>query len=146
MSSQMRSVLVFGLIALHVVDDPDPAELLTQLGSPRYADREAAGEALVKSGRAALPALAKACESGDPEVRQRALTIVAQIEAREVFDATRIRLDIRDRPLAEAANAIATASGMRLKPGVSERNPLGDSTWPERRVTLEAGEPVPLWK
>ena len=94
MASHLLPGLVLGLIALHAVDDAGPAELVTQLGAPRYIDREAAGEALVKLGRAAVPAIAKKCESSDPEVRLRAETLVARIEARETLDATRIRLDI----------------------------------------------------
>lgn len=145
MAGPMLPSLVLGLIALQAVDDPGPAGLVTRLGAPRYADREQAGEALLKIGRAALPALVKARESRDPEVRLRAETLVAQIEAGAVLDATRLRLDVRDRPLAEAVEAIATASGMSLKPGGGGGNPGVDPTWPGRRVTLEAAEPVPFW-
>ena len=144
MVGQLHSGLLLALVALLGVDDPGPAELVKQLGASTYVDRETAGEALVKIGRAAVPALAKACESGDPEVRLRAAALVARIEATETLDATRIRLDIRDRPLAEAAEAIAKASGMTLKPGVNPRNLRVDPTWPERRVTLKAAEPVPF--
>jgi hypothetical protein len=145
MASHLLPGLLLGLISLHIFDDPGPGELVTQLGAPKYADRETAGEALVKIGTRALPALAKASESSDPEVRLRAETLVARIEASEVLGVTRFTLDIRDRPLAEAAHAIEKASGMRLKLGASNGNPQVERTWPERRVTVQAAEPVPFW-
>src|SRR3954451_7992970 len=110
--------LVLGLVMFQAEDRPSPAELVTRLGPPTYADREAAGEALVRIGRAALPALARARESRDLELRRRAEGLAARIEAAEVVGATRVRLDIRDRPLAEAAQAIARGSGQSLKPGM----------------------------
>jgi hypothetical protein len=146
MVGHIVSSLVLGLIALQAVNDPGPTELVTQLGSLKYADRERAGEALVKIGRAALPALAKACESNDPEVRLRALTLVTRIEAVSLLEPTRIQLDIHDRPLAEAAVAIEKASGMRLRPGASGGNPDGDHPWPERRVTLQTSQPISFWE
>jgi hypothetical protein len=145
MASHRLPGLVLGLIALQAVDDLDPEQLVTRLGAPRYADREAAGEALVKIGSAALPALTRACQSKDPEVRLRALTLEARIEAHEVVGATRVRLHIHDRPLAEAAETIARLSGMGLKPGTGQGTPGVDPTWPQRQTTLQAAEPVPFW-
>jgi hypothetical protein len=145
MASHLLQGLVLGLIALHGVDDPNPAELVTQLGAHKYADRETAGEALVKIGSRAVPVLMKACQSKDPEVRLRAEALVARIEAGEALEATRVKLDIRDRPLSEAVLVIAEASGMSLSPGVSAGSPGLDPTWPQRRVTLETSEPVPFW-
>lgn len=145
MATHRLPSLLLGLIALLAVDDPGPAKLVTQLGAASYADREKAGEALFRIGRRAVPAVVKACKSRDAEVRLRAETLVARIEAAELLEATRVKLEIRDRPLAEAALAIEKASGMRLKPCGNEGNPQVARTWPERRVTLEAAEPVPFW-
>jgi hypothetical protein len=120
MAGRILPGLVLGLIALQAVDDPDPLELVTRLGAPRYGDRETAGEALDKIGRAAVQALMKARESGDLEVRRRAETLIHRIEADELLHATRVRLDVRDRPLAEAVEVIAKASGMRLSRASAE--------------------------
>ena len=136
--------LLLGVLMLQDVDGPGPADLVPRLGAPRYADREAAGEALAKIGRAALPALLRAGESRDPEVRRRAEALVARIEAGEVLKATPVRLDVRDRPLSEAALAIGRESGMRLSPGEAKAGV--EPSWPERRVTLEAAGPVPFWE
>ena len=138
--------LLLGILLIQAVDGPDPEELVSRLGSNTYADREAAGEALVKIGREALPALGKAAESRDPEVRRRAATLAARIEAGAVLNATRVRLDVHDRPLAEAVEAIERESAMRLRPGVGVGKVGVEPTWPEGRVTLEASEPVPFWQ
>jgi hypothetical protein len=142
--------LWLGLLVLQVQDavDPDPAELVTRLGAPRYAEREAAGEALVKIGRAALPALVRARADRDPEVRRRAEALAVRIEAAEVLEATRVRLDIHDRPLAEAAEAIGQKAGMTLSPGATATRAQPQQAWPEpeRQVTLEDAEPVPFWE
>ncbi len=140
------SGLLLGFLMVQAVQGPDPEELVSRLGSNTYADREAAGEALVKIGREALPALVKAAESRDPEIRRRAATLAIQIEAGEVLNATRFRLDLHDRPLAEAVEAIERESGMRLRPGVGVGKVGVEPSWPEGRVTLEAAEPVPFWE
>ena len=54
---------------------PDPVaveRLVRQLGSESYAEREAASRQLRSLGRAVLPALEKATDNADPEVRTRA--------------------------------------------------------------------------
>jgi hypothetical protein len=144
MGSPLLPAVMLGLIAFQGADDPAPADLIRQLGTTQFSDREEAGAALIKIGPAALPAVKKACESGDPEVRLRAETLISRVKAGEVLNATRITLELRDRPLAEVAEEIAKASGMRIRPGVSGRNRPVDPTWPQRRVTLEAAKPIPF--
>ena len=62
--------------------DRDPADLLRQLGSATYAEREAAMAALEELGPAALPALRAAGRSKHPYVRHRAAASIATIEWR----------------------------------------------------------------
>ena len=50
----------------------DLAALVAQLGAARYADREAAAQAIERIGRPALPALRSARDARDLEVRTRA--------------------------------------------------------------------------
>ena len=58
------------------------ARLIAQLGSDRFAEREAASKRLEEIGEPALDALHKALSSGDLEVRYRARRIVAALENR----------------------------------------------------------------
>lgn len=138
--------LVLGLVLFQAVDPPSAAELVARLGAPRFAEREAAGEALVKLGRAALPELARARESRDTELRRRAELIAARIESADILDATRVRLDIRDRPLAEAVEAIARGAGQGLRSGTAAGTARANLGWPDVRVTLLSDEPVPFWE
>jgi hypothetical protein len=55
------------------------ARHIHQLGSDSFAEREAAGKALGQIGEEALPRLRDAAGSADPEVRRRAIELVAQI-------------------------------------------------------------------
>ena len=55
----------------------DPIEkLITQLGSARFKEREAAAQALDAAGPAALRALERAARGNDPEICRRAESLV----------------------------------------------------------------------
>jgi hypothetical protein len=119
----------------------DPAQFVAQLGSPRYAQREAAGAALRALGREALPALRSALESPDAEVRTRAVALVDEIETRLMVEPTKVKLDYHDRPLGEVLKGLGEQAGVTLNV-LPENSPA----LARRRVTLEASEPVPFWE
>jgi hypothetical protein len=54
---------------------------------------------------------------------------------------TMVRLDYQDRPLAEVARDLGEKAGVELK-----LQPDNDPRWTSQRVTLQASEPVPLWR
>ena len=117
-----------------------PAALVEQLGSPRYAQRQEATEALEKLGREALPALRSGRESKDPEVRQRVVALIEKIENALMVHPTMVALDFRDRPLPEVVRELSARSGMPMAL-VPENNAI----WQTRRVSLVEGRPVPFW-
>jgi hypothetical protein len=53
--------------------------LISQLGSEQFAEREAADRELARYGARALPALRRAANSPDAEVRQRARDLIRRI-------------------------------------------------------------------
>jgi hypothetical protein len=57
------------------------ADLVRQLGDPKFAAREAAAKKLVDLGAAAAPALAEGTKSADEEVRTRSAALLPQAEA-----------------------------------------------------------------
>src|SRR2546423_364882 len=59
------------------------AELVKQLGHPRYATREAAAKQLVEMGPAAVPALLAGTNAADEEVRTRSIALLPQAKAAE---------------------------------------------------------------
>ena len=122
---------------------PRIAGLVRQLGSEHFAQREAAVTALDAIGPDALPALAGAGASQDPEVRRRATLLARSIDRRlhsaEVLRSGLVRLRYRETPLAEAAADFLKKTGVLLKlPGDAAK--LG-----QRRITLDTGS-VTFWE
>lgn len=118
----------------------DPATLVQQLGSSRYAERQRAAEALADLGRDALPALRDARQSRDAEVRGQATALIETIESRLLVEATQVALDFDDQPVDAVVRALADRSGIRL-----QLFPDNPENWKGRRIHLVADEPVPFW-
>jgi hypothetical protein len=129
--------------------DDEPAALVARLGSPRFAEREAAAESLRRLGRVALPALRKAQSGQDLEIRLRASQLRGEIEANTLLEPTMVRLDFHDRPLSEVVEAIGRRAGVSLASGDApsmRHKPQDRPSWPDRRITLEAPGPLPFWE
>lgn len=74
----LRAALALALLA----SAPDPArieKLVAQLGSERWADREAAADELLRVGQPAVPALERALKSADREARHRARLLLDRL-------------------------------------------------------------------
>src|SRR6516225_176235 len=72
------------ILSLALQDQDRIQDLIRKLGSDDFATREQATEDLKKSGKTAREALQKAAdESDDPEVRQRARTILDELARAE---------------------------------------------------------------
>lgn len=120
----------------------DPAAIVDRLGSPRYADREAAASAIEKLGAEAIPALRDALDSRDPEIRARASALLDKIDSELMTRPTMIKLDFDDLTLDEVVrnlNAQQSAITVALEP----ENP---AMWKSRKLTLHEPEPLPFWK
>ena len=118
----------------------DPIEkLITQLGSARFKEREAAAQALDAAGPAALRALERAARGNDPEICRRAESLVHDIEKRlesaELLKPKRVHLLYQDTPLREALADFSRQCGFAL-------NLHGADS---RRITLDTGE-VSFWE
>ena len=59
------------------VPPASPDQLIEQLGSESYAEREAAMTALEKAGVAAIPVLEAAIRNPNPEISKRAVQVLA---------------------------------------------------------------------
>ena len=121
--------------------DPDPAALVAQLGAARYAERQAAAEALEQIGRPALPALRTARDSRDLEVRTRAWSLTQKIEGALLTQPTRIRLDFDNAPLTDVTNSLSLQAGFKMA-----LYPQNLPKWKIQRVTLHGSQPVDFWK
>ncbi len=118
----------------------DSKTLVTRLGSPRYAERQAASAELEKLGRDALRDLKQAKAAKDAEVRSRATILVERIENDLMVRPTMVRLDFHDQPLAAVVKSLARQSQVNIA-----LFPENAPALKARRVTLESPEPVPFW-
>jgi len=82
------------------------ARLISELASPRFAERRQASRDLDAIGEPALAALRKAMSHADMEICHRAGQLVAAIEKRldtaSVLAPTRVRLVCKDMPVSDA--------------------------------------------
>jgi hypothetical protein len=134
-------LLIFCALGPPPAQDRPPEELVRQLGSRVFAEREEAARALEALGRKALPTLAAASESEDAEVRARATVLLSTIQKRLLVEATTVRLEYSDRPVAEVAREIGGQAGFQVLL-LPENQPM----WQGRRISLVRAEPVPFWE
>lgn len=132
-------VLIGGLCLGAGLDDP--LVLVERLGAPRFADRQAALEALEAMGAQALPALRTARQSTDAEVRARANELIGRIESDLLVRPTTVRLDFDNVPITQVVTTLSERSGIPMSL-VPENSPI----WKSRRVTLRASEPLTFWE
>lgn len=94
----MRTLLLTALFALSQ-DPPAVDDSLRDLGAEDPEVREAAGESLLKRGESVRDLLMRAAAAVDPEIRGRALDLLAELDRRRELDL--IRIEIRpgqDKP------------------------------------------------
>src|SRR4051812_6056799 len=89
------------MLLLAQTPTPDAHDLIPQLGSRRYAERQAATTALERLGQRAMPALRAAREQRDPEIRARASALLARIEGGLLVQPSLVALQFNDAPLSE---------------------------------------------
>jgi len=97
-------------------DAPVPAgRLIQQLGDANPVVREKATQALEALGAAAIPALRRATDHADPEVRRRAAALLAAIEKADLLQPRRVSLKVEGRPIREAVAELAKQTGYSIE-------------------------------
>src|SRR5438067_1992456 len=124
-------------------DSAQVARLVKQLGSPRFAEREAATQALDALGPPALEALQHALHSRDAEIRRRAQELLPRVQRRaetiRLLAPKHIRLVYKDTAVTEALDDFAKKTGFTVQLGGDRTKVLG------RKVTLDTGD-VTYWE
>ncbi len=100
--------------AIGLATGPEVESLIGQLGSNRYADREAASRALEGLGPRAFPALKAARSDRDPEVKSRAEALLDLIERSLLTRPASIPLDGRATTFGAVIDAIGDAEGVSI--------------------------------
>jgi hypothetical protein len=137
----LGAYLVAAVVA--VAGDDNVAELVERLGTPRFAEREAATKALRDLGPRALPALRAARKSKDPEIRNRAARLVDVLQADWLTTPTRLPLDFRDVTAEDIVKAIDGRNDLRISMlDQATRPPPGGPPG----LTLRSNGPVTFWE
>ncbi len=135
-------ILLAAALALASPPTSNVDQLVQQLGSPRFGEREQAALDLERLGAPALESLQKAVKHPDAEVRRRAEELVRVIERRlqseRLLVPTRLKLDYRDTPLPDAVADLAKRAGCAID--LQNRDKLA-----HRTVTLQTAE-IPFWQ
>jgi hypothetical protein len=120
------------------ISDGQIAELITQLGSAKFKEREAATQALATIGGPALEALQRAAGSTDPEVSRRAQILAhflqRRIETARFLAPLPIHLVYKDTPVPKAVADFANRTKFPIE--------IASSTarLANRKITLDTGE------
>lgn len=124
--------------------DGNPASKLSveqwieRLGSPSYREREAALQALTALGSEALPALRKAQNHIDPEVRRRLADLIPTLEAQATFAPKLVNLKLVNRSLKDILHQLSEQTGYKVQLSDSDPNR-------ERLVYSFDFEQTPFW-
>ncbi len=137
----LAKLVLLGMLGQVTGGHSDPAALTAQLGSRRYAEREAASDALERLGRPALPALRSARNARDPEVRNRAFGLIQKIEDALLTQASSVRLNFDGTTLVDVVGSLSQQTGFKVA-----LSPENLPKWKYQRLTLRQPEPVPFWK
>jgi hypothetical protein len=131
-------VALVGVAPLAAADPPPSIErLIEQLGSPSFPTRERATKALRERGPEALPALRKALESKDEEVRKRAEGLIPGLEIDEALLPKRVKLTAKDAPLSQVLQDVEKQTGLKVQLSAAKKV--------DPKVTVDAAG-IPFWE
>lgn len=100
-------------VAAQSESPPTAERLIEQLGSREFKARESAAKTLAARGEDALPAMRKAVDHPDPEVRKRLEQIIADTERAALLAPKRVSMRF-DGPVKEALAELSRLSGYRV--------------------------------
>jgi hypothetical protein len=114
--------LGLGLAAADGGDTTRIEHLITQLGSVRFTEREAASRSLDAIGAAALDALKQARTSDDAELRHRAEELIGKIEMERILAPTKVHLVCKDTRIDDIVAELRKQSGetVSLRAGATQ--------------------------
>jgi hypothetical protein len=141
MLSAALSVLSLGVLSALISRAADPEQpsaeaLIKQLGSGDFAEREKAAQLLKARGPAVLPALRKAADHPDAEVRRQVTELIPLLEAVAALSPKRITLKVDRRPLSAVLDEIEKQSRYKL---------VYDGSEEDNRISFEVKD-VPFWE
>jgi hypothetical protein len=110
--------------------------LVEQLGDGDYRKRDEAAQLLRAQGLAALPALRKALNHPDLEVRRRVQELIPAVEVAAIISPRRINYKAAGKPLTEVFNEINKQTGLKVEFWQNNPNVQRGYTFDFRDVTF----------
>jgi hypothetical protein len=107
--------LVLAATPLCAGGPPTIEQMIERLADRTFAVREAAAKQIEALGTEALPALRKARQHPDAEVRRRVTAWVPKLERQALLAPKLVSLHLTGRPAREAVNAIAKQTGYKIE-------------------------------
>jgi hypothetical protein len=107
-------ILLLGIGPLALADNPSPEQLIRQLADKNFKVRQAAAKAIQALGPAALPALRKAKDHPDPEVRRRIALWIPKFELAAVVAPKQVTLNLTNQALGKAIDELARQTGYKI--------------------------------
>jgi hypothetical protein len=99
----------------------DTQRHIRALGSPKYAEREAAAKALAAEAERSLPAMNAAYQkSADPEVSRRLEVLIRKVEDDRLSLPRRVTLKATHAPIRSVLNALTRQTGYRFSGSVGD--------------------------
>lgn len=112
-------VLLLGFASFLAAQEPETsksiAQLIDQLGDKDFKVREAAAKAIETRGPEALPALRKAKDHPDLEVRRRIKEWIPKFEIEALVAPKRVSLDLKNETLEKVVAELARQTGYKLE-------------------------------
>ncbi len=115
--------------------------LIARLGSPRFADREGATEALTGMGREALAHLRTARRAADPEIQNRIEGVIDRIERSQLHSPKLVKLAGGPKPVGHWIRQIEEETGFPLE---IERG--SQPNWLEKLVEPKQAQATSFWE
>lgn len=119
------------------------SELIKQLGSSKFQERNAAQKELEAIGSAALELLRKAVQTEDLETSKRAAELVRKLEEKmltaNILAPKRVRLRVEDKTVPQAVEELARLSGYQILIQ-GDRTKIND-----KKISLDTGD-VSFWE
>jgi hypothetical protein len=137
----VTTFLLAAALGLLASPDLDPEQLVAQLGSARFKEREEAAAAIERLGKTALPALRVAREDPDAEIRSRVQALYEKIESTQLTQATELRLDGKNSTIEAILKDWNEREGLNIHVST-----VSDTSWSRRPLRIESAEPLPFWK
>ena len=114
--AMLASAIGLTMLAHAAAQEEIPAEkLIERLGSGSFSERERAGKLLQSRGPSVLPALRKAMDHPDLELRRRVQALIATLEAVRALEPKRVTLQGQAQPLAAWLAQIEKQTGIKVE-------------------------------